>query len=64
MEANVSKAFLKATNWDGFLRDNHPDDSPNDEAFRRHFEDLLNPPESPAAKVPDTASMYLIVHHR
>ena len=59
IEGNDPKALWKAINWNGCLKDDHSDESPNDDAFQSHFEDLLNPPDILPLEVPENATIYL-----
>ena len=61
LESDDPKTLWKAINWNGSI-DTERQDAPSDEAFKRHFELLLNPQESATAAltIPDT-QMYLPV---
>ena len=43
LENNDSRTLWKAVNWNGSITSPEKEDRPNDDAFRVHFEELLNP---------------------
>ena len=47
-----SKALWKAVNWNGTISQTPVTEMPSDDAFREHFEKLLNPPNAPMTIMP------------
>ena len=63
LEDDDTRALWKAIQWNGTIANNDPTNTPSDEAFKEHFEKLLNPPQStlPNDEQADTPPVYLPV---
>ena len=60
IEDDDQRAIWKAISWNGSMASSYTEDVPSDEAFRDHFENLLNPhSESNLHQDTDAASIYL-----
>ena len=59
---NDSKLLWKAINWNGSIKDPTQREAPSDDAFKQHFELLLNPAHAqPIQSTPEDDIMYLPV---
>ena len=63
LEDDDTRALWKAIQWNGTIASNDPTNTPCDEAFKEHFEKLLNPPQRAQQneEQPDTPPVYLPV---